>query len=90
LELRKADYQVYVGTIKGTEVDFVATRGERKIYVQSSYLLLDKNTIEREYAALELIKDNYEKIVVSIDDINLPSKDGVKHVLAWNFAEYIQ
>jgi predicted AAA+ superfamily ATPase len=90
LELRKADYQVYVGTIKGTEVDFVATRGERKIYVQSSYLLLDKNTIEREYASLELIKDNYEKIVVSIDDINLPSKDGVKHVLAWNFAEYIQ
>jgi predicted AAA+ superfamily ATPase len=90
LELRKANYQVYVGNIKGREVDFVATKGERIIYVQCAYLLYDKQTIEREYASLEAIDDNYEKVVVSMDDVSMPSKEGVKHLQAWNFAEFLQ
>jgi len=90
LELRKANYQVYVGNIKGHEVDFVATKGERIIYIQCAYLLYDKQTIEREYVSLEAIDDNYEKVVVSMDDVSLPSKEGVKHLQAWNFAEFLQ
>lgn len=85
LELLRAGYDVYVGSIKGKEVDFVAIKGDRVLYVQSTYLLIDKATIEREYSALEAIDDNYEKIVVSLDDIALPSKEGIKHILAWEF-----
>jgi predicted AAA+ superfamily ATPase len=90
LELRKFDYQVYVGSIRGREVDFVATKNERVIYIQCTYLLYDKQTIEREYASLEAINDNYEKIVVSMDDISLPSKQGVKHIQAWEFADFLK
>ena len=71
-------------------MDFVAIKGDRTIYLQSTYLLADKDTIEREYSALEAIGDNYEKIVVSLDDVLLPSKEGIRHLQAWNLTSAIQ
>lgn len=89
LELRRAGYEVYVGNIKGKEVDFVGKKGDRLIYIQSAYILTDTATIEREYSALEAIEDNFEKFVVSLDDVSLPLKDGIKHVQAWNLADQL-
>ena len=83
LELRRAGFDVYVGTLRNKEVDFVARKADRVIYVQSTYMLIDETTIEREYSALEAIGDNFEKIVVSLDDIALPLKGGIKHIRAW-------
>ena len=74
----------YVGSIGTKEVDFVATKGYRTIYIQSTYLLIDEQTVQREYAPLESIRDNYEKLVVSLDDVVLPSKGGIRHIQAWN------
>lgn len=85
LDLRRNGYEVYVGDIKGKEVDFVARRGNHVIYVQSTYMLYDEATIEREYASLEAIPDNFEKYVVSLDEFQLPSRNGIKHALAWKF-----
>ena len=48
-----------------------------------------KHTIEREYAPLELIADNYEKVVVSLDDLRLPSRNGIKHVMAWELSQIL-
>lgn len=90
LDMRRAGYDIYVGSIKGKEVDFVAIKGDRTIYVQSSYLLFDENTVTREYTPLEAIDDNYEKYIVSLDDIALPSKKGIKHVLAWDFFSLVK
>ncbi|QEC54345.1 ATP-binding protein [Anseongella ginsenosidimutans] len=84
LELRRNGYQVYTGTLGAKEVDFVATKGDRLIYLQSAYLLPDMQTADREYAPLKAIRDNYEKLVISLDDITLPSNEGIKHVQAWN------
>lgn len=89
LELRRAGYEVYVGVIQGKEVDFVAKKADMLLYVQSAYLLVDENTVRREYASLEAIKDNYEKIVVSLDDIQLPQNQGIKHVQAWRLFEFL-
>lgn len=86
----RAGYEVYVGALRGKEVDFIATKSDRVIYVQSTYMLTDEETVKREYAPLELIADNYEKIVVSLDDIQLPLRNGIKHVQAWNLAEFIR
>ena len=86
LDMLKAGYQVYVGNIKGKEVDFVGIKGDKTLYLQSTYLLIDKETIEREYASLEAIEDNFEKTVVSLDDIALPSKEGIRHVQAWELS----
>jgi predicted AAA+ superfamily ATPase len=83
LELRRAGYEVYVGALRDKEVDFVAKKGNRLIYLQVAYILADEQTTRREYASLEAIQDNYEKIVVSLDDIALPSNQGIKHVQAW-------
>ncbi|MBQ8674216.1 MAG: ATP-binding protein [Bacteroides sp.] len=89
LELVRGGYQVYVGSIKDKEVDFVAMKNDRTIYIQSTYILADEQTVEREYAPLEAIADNYEKIVVSLDDLSLPLRDGIKHIQAWNLSEII-
>ncbi|MCK5278558.1 MAG: ATP-binding protein [Cyclobacteriaceae bacterium] len=84
LQLINSNYQVYVGYLRNKEIDFIATRNDRTIYIQVAYMLIEKSTIEREYLALERIPDNYEKFVVSLDDIELPEKAGIKHILAWN------
>ncbi len=90
LELRRASYEVYVGVLKNGEVDFVAEKGDRKIYVQVSYTLVNEETINREYAPLHQINDNYEKYVVSMDEVNLPSLNGIKNISVWNFRKTIQ
>jgi len=87
LELRRVGFEVYVGTLLDKEVDFVAKKGDRVIYVQSAYLLADEQTIRREYAPLEAIHDHYEKVVVSLDDISLPSNNGIRHIQAWRLGE---
>jgi predicted AAA+ superfamily ATPase len=84
LELQRAGFEVYVGTIQGKEVDFVAIRGDRKIYVQVAYLLADEQTAEREYAPLEVISDNYEKMLLTMDDVRFPSRNGIIHNQIWN------
>lgn len=89
IELLRYGYDVYVGSVKDKEVDFVAIKNDRTIYVQATYMLLDEQTIEREYAPLECIADNYEKIVVSLDDIQLPSRNGIKHVRAWELSQML-
>ena len=89
LELLRHGFDVYVGSIRDKEVDFVAVKNDRTVYVQTTYLLIDEHTIEREYAPLELIADNYEKIVVSLDDLQLPSRNGIKHVRAWELSQML-
>ena len=58
-----------------------AKKADKTIYIQSAYLLAEPETIEREYAPLETIDDNYEKYVVTLDDLVMPSNKGIKHVL---------
>lgn len=89
LDLLRAGFDVYTGNVKDKEVDFVAIKGDRVLYVQSTYLLVDEQTIAREYSALEAIEDNYEKLVVSLDDMILPLRAGIKHVQAWKLEEVI-
>ena len=89
LELRRAGYEVYVGAMRDKEVDFVAKKGDRLIYLQCTYLLVDEQTTRREYAPLEAIGDNYEKTVVSLDDISFPSNKGIRHVQAWRLHEIL-
>lgn len=89
IELLRAAYDVYVGTLRDKEVDFVAIKDDIVLYLQCSYMLVDEETIRREYAPLELIADNYEKFVVSLDDVQLPSRNGINHIQAWNIADIL-
>lgn len=90
LDLLRASYKVYAGVLRDGEIDFVACRGDRKIYVQVSSRLHDEETISREYSPLQKIADNYEKYVVSLDDISLPSNNGIRNIPAWQFPAIIR
>lgn len=85
LNLKRAGFKIYTGVFRNKEVDFVALKDDRILYVQVCYLLIDEQTIEREYAPLESISDNYEKVIVSLDDVHFPLRNGIKHEQCWNF-----
>ena len=69
LHLRTMEYKVYVGKYKNNEIDFIAEKGKRKVYIQVTLSLVNEKAREREYASLLKINDNYEKIILSMDPI---------------------
>jgi len=79
------NYDVKVGQIGDREIDFVCKKDGEYLYVQACYMLQDQNTIEREFGNLEKIKDNYPKMVISMDDIRTNSRKGIKHVRLIDF-----
>lgn len=83
-ELIARGYQVYIGKTYKGEVDFIATKGEEKIYIQAAYLLSDEKVVEREFGAYAGIADNYPKYVISMDRIPM-SRDGIIHMSLIDF-----
>lgn len=82
LHLLEQGFKVYVGILRAGEIDFVATRGAKKVYVQVTYLLSSDETIAREFGNLANIKDNYPKYVVSMDPVSggFDSYPGILHM----------
>ncbi len=79
--LKANEYNVKVGQIGNKEVDFIAEKNNEKKYIQVCYLLENESTIEREFGNLKMIKDNYEKMVISADTISsLNTIEGIKHL----------
>ena len=78
LELLRRDYRVYIGKMGDTEVDFVAEKPHDKIYIQVTESMQSPETRERELRPLRMIRDNYEKIVLSMDRSYIDSYDGIK------------
>lgn len=85
--LVRLGYEVFVGQLQSSEIDFVCTKpnGE-KIYVQVSYLIVNEETRKREFGNLMRIQDNYPKYVVSMTPlITNNDYDGIKHIHLRNF-----
>ncbi len=77
-ELRIRGYNVYAGTVDNLEIDFVAERGKEKFYVQVCYLLADEKVKAREFGDLLKIKDNYPKLVLSMDKFYPEGYQGIE------------
>ena len=80
--LVRLGYEVFVGQLQSSEIDFVCTKpnGEKK-YVQVSYLIVNEETRKREFGNLMKIQDNYPKYVVSMTPlITNNDYDGIKHI----------
>ena len=88
LELIRRDYHVYIGKFKETEIDFVAEKPNDKLYIQVTESMLSPETHERELRPLQMIPDNYEKIVLSMDRNYITSYDGIKslNLIDWLLA----
>ena len=78
IELIRRDYKVYIGKVGETEADFAAERPDGRLYVQVTESMLAPGTREREPRPLRMIRDSYEKIVLSMDRSFIASYGGIK------------
>ena len=84
LELKRKGYKIYVGKNDDSEVDFVIEADNETKYIQVALSVRDKNTLERELAPLDAIKDHYPKYLITLDyDTN--NHNGIKQISALDF-----
>jgi len=67
--LQNKGYIVRVGQLQKAEIDFVASKGDERLYVQVSYLISTPETQKREFGNLININDNFPKYVVTMDPL---------------------
>lgn len=77
-ELLRRGYDVAIGKIDKREVDFIATKTDEKKYIQVTESMSSEETRKREFAALEAINDNYEKIILTRDNTLFNDYNGIK------------
>ncbi len=81
LELIRRGYNVYVGKYNDLEVDFVVEDSNKDItYIQVSQTIVNEDTLNRELKSLQSIKDNYPKILLTMDNVLNTSYDGIKQI----------
>ena len=78
-ELIIKGYDVFTGKTKKGEIDFVATKPNKKIYIQIAFSIPNEDTKNREFGAYSVITDNYPKYVISLDKLNY-EYNGIKHL----------
>lgn len=85
LELRRRGYEIYVGKLGDAEVDFFAVGAEGEKYYQVSQSVLNEETLKRELASLEAIKDHNPKYLLTMDYMPLTSHNGIRqmNVIQW-------
>ena len=91
LELLRRDYEVYVGKVGSSEVDFIAVNEDGEEYYQVAQTVMGdaygggKTVLERELAPLEAIHDHNPKFLLTMDFTPVVSHNGIKqmNVLDW-------
>jgi len=79
VELARRGFEIHTGTLPQAEVDFIAVKDELPCYIQTAYLVGDKDVATREFGAFNQIRDNYPKYVISMDPFPL-DRDGIHHI----------
>ena len=77
-ELLRRGYDVAIGKIGSAEVDFIATTADDKKYIQVTESMMSEDVRNRELTPLQNIRDNYEKIVLSLEPGLDASYDGIR------------
>ncbi|NLD19109.1 MAG: hypothetical protein GX663_02535 [Clostridiales bacterium] len=82
-------FYIAIGKGDNAEVDFIATDAEEKMYIQVTESMTREDVRQRELAPLQKIRDNYEKMVLSLDTGLDTSYDGIrsKNVIEWLISE---
>lgn len=77
LELLSRNFKVNVGKFGSSQVDFIAFKGEDRTYLQSCSSVSEKEKVKEEFSVLTRIRDNYFKMVLSMDDETIVNKGGI-------------
>ena len=77
-ELLRRGYDVAIGKVDNSEVDFIATKADEKLYVQVTESMISEEVRARELTPLMRINDNYEKMVLSMEPGLESSYEGIK------------
>ena len=85
LKLRRSFSDIRTGVTVAGEVDFVTVRGADVTYYQVAQSVRSRETLERELRPLESIKDNYPKVLLTLDAEPVISHGGINqvYVLDW-------
>lgn len=88
-ELLRRGYDVSIGKIDNSKVDFIATKADNKIYVQVTESMTSEDVRKRELSPLQKISDNYEKIILSLNPGMDSSYNGIKSInlIDWLISE---
>lgn len=79
--LIRLGYQVFVGELRVSEIDFVCKKPNQTKYVQTAYIIDNEETRDREFGRLADIKDNYPKYVISMTPlVKSRDYDGITHL----------
>jgi predicted AAA+ superfamily ATPase len=85
LELKRKNYTVYIGKLGDNEIDFIAEKKDKKLYIQVAYLLATEEIIKREFTPLQQIRDNYPKYVISTDTLLGNDYEGIRRMNIMDF-----
>ena len=78
LELLRRSYDVYVGKVDSFEVDFVAQNQDGNHYYQVALTVREEATLNRELRPLQMLQDDYPKVLLTLDDDPSRDIDGIK------------
>ncbi len=83
LRLLQGGYKVFVGKYDDKEIDFVCFRGKTVKYIQVCEQLPKDS--DREIDNLLLIRDNYDRLVVTMNTLDVGSRHGVEIIHIYDF-----
>lgn len=87
LDLLANGYQVFIGKRYDKEIDFIAQKGNEKLYLQVCTTLNDSKVVDREYGSLEVVDDHFPKYVLSLDKGFETSRKGIRWM---NIQDFLQ
>ena len=89
LELKRRGYEVSVGTLPESELDFVAQSQDGRVYIQVCETVLDPNVYKRELTPFSKLKDGYPRTLITKDRLDY-STEGIRHINLFDFLLGVQ
>ena len=76
-EMLNRGFKLYVGKQGQSQIDFMALRGQDRTYINCCETVMDRDVVKKEFGPLTRIRDNYFKMVLSMDGDTIINKGGI-------------